>query len=150
VNELDEYIALKASNDEIRMKGIEWLLAAFTELGGEANRRQIAVEIEREEPHSFSAYGARMVGTKTSFRYGLRCMTVEAGWTRAPGDGFMRGGALAIAHIDHFGLKQHSAVLALIKTEKQPEWHDIDSHNVARPIGLADLARHFGILIDRK
>jgi hypothetical protein len=147
---LDELIALKATNDEIRTKGVEWLLNAFTELGGEANRRQIAIEVQREDPHNFSAYGANMVGSKTSFRYGLRSMTIEAGWTRGPADGFMRGGALAIANINHFGLKQHSATLALLKTEKLPEWHEIDRDNVARPIRFEDLARHFAILIDRK
>jgi hypothetical protein len=145
-----DFIALKATNDEIRRRAVEWLVAAFTELAGQANRRNFSIEIESLDTHNFPAFGARMAGVKTSFRYGLRCLTVEAGWTRTPADGFMRGGALAVAHIRHFGLKQHSADLALLKTDRLPEWHEIDRDNVARPIRFEDITRHFELLIDRK
>ena len=145
-----DLIALKATNDEIRGRAVDWLIASFTKLAAHANRHNFSVEIERKEPHNFAAYGANMVGVKTSFRYGIRCLTVEAGWTRTPSDGFMRGGALAVAHIRHFGLKQHSMDLALLKTGDRPAWFEIDSDNTARPVELESLIRHMSLLIDRE
>jgi hypothetical protein len=58
----------------------------------------------------------------------------------------MRGGALAVAHIGHFGLKRLSTDLALLKIDDRPQWHSIDSDNVARPVSVPDLARHLAIL----
>lgn len=147
-HDLADFIALKASNDEIRQRAVEWLLGIFTEIAGQLNRRNVPVEIERHEPHSFAAFKANMVGIKAIFRHGLRCLTIEAGWTRLPSDGFMRGGALAVAQIRHFGLKRHSMDLAVLKIDDQPRWHEIDSDNVAHSIEIADLARHLAILVD--
>ena len=145
---LADFIALKSINDEIRQRAVDWLVGIFIELAGQANRRNIPIEIDRNEPHRFDAYGANMVGTKVDFRYGVRCVSVEAGWTRGPKDGFMRGGALAVAQIRHFGITRHGADLALLKTSDLPEWHEIDRDNVARPVQARDLARHLAILID--
>ena len=55
--------------------------------------------MENENPHNFRLRGANLVGSLLRVRQGVRCLTVEAGWTRTPNDGFMRGGALAIARI---------------------------------------------------
>jgi hypothetical protein len=145
---LSDLIALKASNDEIRHRAVEWLIGIFSELAGQLNRRNIPIEIERHEPHTFPAFKANMVGIKVSFRHGIRCLTVEAGWTRLPSDGFMRGGALAVAHISHFGQKRHNMDLALLKIDDRPQWHSIDSDNIARPIDMPDLARHLAMLAD--
>ena len=147
-NDLSDLVALKASNDAIRQRSVDWLLRVFWELAGQLNRRNIPIEVERHEPHNFAAFKANMVGIKVNFRYGVRCLTVEAGWTRLPSDGFMRGGALAVAHISHFGLKRHSSDLALLKIDDRPQWHSIDSDNMARPIEVPDLARHLAILAD--
>jgi len=144
-----DFIALKATNDQVRQRAVDWLLGQFTEMAGVANRHNIPIEIERSDTHNFSAYGANMVGIKTNLRHGIRCLTIEAGWTRMPRDGFMRGGALAVARISHFGIKRHGADLALLKTGEVPAWHEIDRENVARPIELTDLRRHMAVLIDR-
>lgn len=145
-----DLIALRASNDEIRNRGVEWLLDLFTELAAHANRNNIPIAFERTEPHNFSAFGANMVGVRASFRHGVRCLTIEAGWTRMPKDGIMRGGALAVAHIRHFGIKRHGADLALLKQDDRHEWFEIDSANIARPIEPADLVRHVHVLIGRE
>jgi len=144
-----DFIALKASNDEIRARAVDWLIATFTELAAHANRHNIPIEVEKKEPHNFAAFGANMVGVKTDFRHGIRCLTIEAGWTRSPGDGFMRGGALAVAHIRHFGLKQHSSDLALLRSDDTPRWFLIDNENTARPIELENLIRHMAVLVDQ-
>src|SRR5215470_2131826 len=94
-----DYIALKASNDQIRERGVRWLFDSLIELAAIANRQNIAVTIEREDPHSFHHLGANMVGSLIRFRHGVRCLTLQAGWTRTPRDGFMRGQALAAARI---------------------------------------------------
>jgi len=145
---LSEFLALKASNDEVRTRAVEWLLMVFTELAAHANRRSAGIEIERKEPHNFSAFGANMAGVKIDLRQGVRCLTVEAGWTRLPSDGFMRGGALAVAHIRHFGIKSQDTHLALLKTGDLPEWHEIDRDKVARPIQARDITRHIALLIE--
>jgi hypothetical protein len=145
-----DLIALKATNDQIRQRAVDWLNGSFIELAAHANRHNFSVEIERKEPHNFAAYGGNMVGVKTSFRHGIRCLTVEAGWTRTPTDGFMRGGALAVAHIRHFGLRQHGTDLALLKTGDSPAWFEIDSDNTARPVELESFIRHMSLLIDRE
>lgn len=145
-----DFAALKTTNDEIRNRAVEWLIASFVELAAHANRHNVAVETERKEPHNFTAYGANMVGVKTSFRHGIRCLTVEAGWTRLPSDGFMRGGALAVAHVRHFGLRERSADLALLKNGEKSAWFEIDPDNTARLLELDALIRHMSILIDRK
>ena len=145
---LSEFLALKASNDEVRSRAVEWLLSVFTELASHANRRSAGIEIQRKEPHSFSAFGANMVGVCIDLRQGVRCLTVEAGWTRLPSDGFMRGGALAVAHLRHFGIKSQDTHLALLKTAELPEWHVVDHNNVARPVEADDITRHITLLID--
>ena len=147
---LADFIALKATNDQIRQRAVDWLIGLFSEMAGLANRHNIPIEIVRNESHNFSAYGANMVGVKTDLKHGIRCLSIEAGWTRMPSDGFMRGGALAIARISHFGIKRHGADLALLKAGDLPEWHEIDRENVARPIELGDLRRHMAVLIDHQ
>lgn len=145
---LSEFLALKAYNDEVRGRAVEWLLTVFTELAAHANRRSAGIEIERKEPHNFAAFGANMAGVKIDLRQGVRCLTVEAGWTRMPSDGFMRGGALAIAHIRHFGIKSQDTHLALLKNAELPEWHEVDRDNVARPIQARDITRHIALLVE--
>jgi hypothetical protein len=147
---VSDFIALKASNDQIREQAVEWLISSFVELAAHANRHNVPIETESKKPHDFAAYGANMVGVKTSFRLGLRCLTVEAGWTRLPSDGFMRGGALVIAHIRHFGRKEHAADLALLKNGERSQWFEIDSDKTARPLEIEHLVRHMSILIGDK
>jgi hypothetical protein len=148
-HDIADFLALKASNDDIRRRAVAWLLQTVIELAAEANRANLPVEIEREDPHSFRLQGANMVGIKTSFRHGVRCLTIEAGWTRTPSDGFMRGGALAMARLSHFGLKEHNTELALRKTEELPEWFELRIDGSSEIFGAESVKRHFGLLVDR-
>jgi sugar phosphate isomerase/epimerase len=147
---LADYIALKASNDQIRERGVRWLFDSLIELAAIANRQNIAVTIEREEPHSFHHRGANMVGSLLRLRHGVRCLTLEAGWTRTPRDGFMRGQALAAARITHFGIKQAETELSLRHTDGLPNWFVIQKNEEATPLERNELIRHFSILIDRR
>ncbi len=69
-----------------------------------ANRNNSLITIENENSHQFAFGNANPAGSLLRFRQGVRCLTVEAGWTRTPTDGFMRGGALAVAKISYFDL----------------------------------------------
>ena len=110
-----EYLTLRQTNDKIRQASVEWLFDSMLEIASFANRDNASITIENESPHQFSFNNANLVGSCVRFRQGVRCLTVEAGWTRTPNDGFMRGGALACARISHFGVSKTHAELLLIK-----------------------------------
>src|SRR6266513_1660655 len=103
-NEIAEYLRLKATNEAIRAAGVKWLFDTLIEIAAASQRTFPMITIEREEPHKFARGNSRIVGSKLAISHGVRCLTVEAGWTRSPGDGVMRGSALAFARITHFGL----------------------------------------------
>src|SRR5438552_16643162 len=91
--EIAEYFRLKATNDAIRAAGVKWLFDTLIEIAADIQRSHPVITIEREEPHRFQHGNSRLVGSLLSISYGVRCLTIEAGWTRAPNDGVMRGNA---------------------------------------------------------
>ena len=92
-HDVADYLALKAANDTIRRTAVGWLFDTAVQIAAEANRNLSGIAIEREDPYNFSLRGANIVGSMLRVRQGVRCMTIEAGWTRTPADGFMCGGA---------------------------------------------------------
>jgi hypothetical protein len=141
-HDVAEYLRLKATNNAIRSAGVKWLFDAFIELAGKAVRRHSALTMEREEPHSFSQGNSTMVGSCLSIRHGVRCLTVEAGWTRTPRDGIMLGGALAAARVLHFGLPRHTEDFRLVHGDGLPVWT-----SDAGPVSSETLERHFELFI---
>ena len=119
-----EYLALRASNDLVRTTSIEWLLATFTALAGEANRAGAGIQVTRADAHHFRAGNGTMVGQLLTFRSGVRSLMIEAGLPRAPRDGFIRGGGLACAHIKHFGDRTSDEELLLVRSSESsaPQW----------------------------
>lgn len=138
-----EYLMLKAANDTLRQASVKWLFDSLIEIAGEANRRNSTISIEREDPHNFAYGGANLVGSLLRVRQGVRCLTLEAGWTRTPADGFMRGGALAFARITHFGMPKSNTEFRLIRIGSSPEWEAAPGENLT----TAGLRRHFGIFL---
>jgi len=63
-----------------------------------------------------------MFGTLITIRYGVRCIEVEAGWTRLPSHGVMREPLSHGANILHFGRKRQNECLRLDRGEDLPEW----------------------------
>lgn len=98
-----DYLNLKSANDAVRARGVEWLLTSFTGLAGELNRDGAGLALARTDAHRFRVGNSTMVGARLVLRRGLRALTVEAGWPRAPRDGIVRGGGLASALVGHFG-----------------------------------------------
>ena len=142
-----EYLALKATNDLIRSTSVKWLFDSLLEIAGQHNRIAAPVQIETENPHSFAFNRANMVGSRLSLRQGVRCLSLEAGWTRTPADGFMRGGALAAARLGHFGISKANQDLVLLKTEDFPQWFSVDADNRKELFDSRHLQKHFGISI---
>jgi hypothetical protein len=102
-NEVLDYLDLKAANDAVRARAVEWLLELFTAAAGELNRAGAGLTLARTEAHRFRVGASTMVGSRLTLSRGLRSLTVEAGWPRAPRDGIVRGGGLASARAGHFG-----------------------------------------------
>src|SRR5215211_4065358 len=92
-----DFIAVKAANDAIRETSVRWLLDTMRQAAEHANLKGVGIIIESDDAHRFSTDKMQLGGKLLRFRQGVRCMTVEAGWTRTPNDGFMRGNALAVA-----------------------------------------------------
>jgi hypothetical protein len=121
--DLVDYLRLRASNDKARATGIEWLFETFTLLAGEANRNGAGVQILRKEGHRFEIGSATMVGVLLTLKSGVRQLMIEAGWPRAPRDGFVPGNGLAAGQIRHFGIKQANEELLLIRSPQgTPQW----------------------------
>jgi hypothetical protein len=141
-HDVADFLALKNSNDMIRAAAIKWLFDSMIEIASKAQADLPMLKIEREEPYTFSKREASLTGSKLELRLGVRCLTIEAGWTRKPGDGFMREGALAVAKISHFGMQRENVELKLLKGDAAPEWFIAD-----QVFRAAALEQHFAIFL---
>src|SRR5438034_3861178 len=72
-----EYLRLKATNDAIRRRSIQWLFDSVIELATEADPNFARFKMERIEPHNFPFRGANMAGSLLRVRQGVRCLTIE-------------------------------------------------------------------------
>lgn len=144
-SDVADYLELKKRNDVLRETGVRWLNESFTAIAFENGANAGRIEIVRDSPHRFAFRKATIAGTRLQLKQGVRCLTVEAGWTRTPADGFMRGGALAAARITHLGMPKSGAELGLYSTDGVPHWITyIDDRNAAE-FTLDDVRNHFNI-----
>ncbi len=121
--DLVEYLRLRASNDQARATGVEWLFETFTLLAGEANRAGAGVQISTQSGHRFEVGSATMVGRLLTLKSGVRQLMIEAGWPRAPRDGFVPGNGLACGRIRHFGIASSNEELLLVRApDGTPQW----------------------------
>jgi hypothetical protein len=139
-----EYLSLKATNDAIRQASVHWLFGSVLEIAHENPH----IKIENENPHRFAFQNANLVGSLLRLRLGVRSMTVEAGWTRTPNDGFMRGGALAAARITHFGMSKQNAELLLLRSGELPHWFAVGKKGERDLFDSAQVTRHFHIFTE--
>ena len=105
-----------------RARGVEWLVDSFTGLAGELNRAGAGLTLQRTESHRFRVGHSTMVGTRLVLRNGIRELTIEAGWPRAPRDGIVRGGGLAWARVLHFGAPSAGEELLLAPWNDAARW----------------------------
>ena len=146
-HDVADYLTLKATNDELRKVGTTWLTDTMLEISGSANRINAGISIERMDSHNFAWRGANMAGTLLRLRYGVRCLTLEAGWTRTPADGFMRGGALAFARITHFGMAKQNAEIVLLQSNSTPAWHVYSEEKAGAHFRSETLFGHFRLFV---
>ena len=121
-----DYLTLRAANDSMRARAVEWLLGAFTGEAGEMNRAGASLTLTLTDAHRFRVGHSTMVGPRLVLARGLRSLTIEAGWPRAPRDGIVRGGGLASARIGHFGNRKADEELLLLPFEDAPRWFIIE------------------------
>lgn len=138
------YLSLKAANDAVRQASVQWLFGALIEIAAD----NPYLKIENESVHRFDFARANMVGSLLRVRQGVRCLTLEAGWTRTPADGFMRNNALAAARISHFGMAKQNADLILLRVDETPQWFSIDENNTRSVFTSNHLQTHFEIFIN--
>ncbi|MFL6468947.1 MAG: hypothetical protein ACJ72Z_13395 [Pyrinomonadaceae bacterium] len=147
-DDIADYLELKATNDSVRQVATDRLFQAFIELALNAENVQKNILVERESPHSFVHRNANMHGTLLRLARGVRCLTLEAGWTRGPSDGFMRLGALAFARITHFGMPEKGVELVLKPNNESALWITVKAGELAGLFEQADVERHIGIFLD--
>ena len=142
-----DFIAVKTANDALRETSVSWLLDTMRQAAEHANQKNAGIAIETADPHRFSIDKMHLAGALLRFKQGIRSMTVEAGWTRTPADGFMRGNALAVARITHFGIARANAELHLIKHEDRPQWFTVTNLGLRVSFEIQDLIKHFQIFL---
>ena len=144
-----DYLDLKAANDAVRTRAVEWLLGLFTAVAGELNRAGAGLTLARTDAHRFRVGNSTMVGARLVLRRGVRALTVEAGWPRSPRDGIVRGGGLASASISHFGDARAGAELILLPDPHTAAiWFVIDKSGARAELHPAHLRRHLLKLAD--
>jgi hypothetical protein len=145
--DIADYLSLKNSNDRLRKAGVDWLIAEFKVLAGDANRAGGSIRIATQDEHRFRTGNSTMVGPQLTLMNGVRTLYVEAGWPRTPADGFVRGGGLACASIRHLGIPKANEELLLIKSNNgKPAWQSLETkHSLLQ----ADMRRHLKILLDQ-
>lgn len=140
--DLADYLELRLRNDSIRDLAIDTLAKKMIAI----SVRCVGVDIERVDPHTFNLFRASVTGVLFNFRQGVRCLSLEAGWTRTPNDGFMRGGALAFARISHFGMPNVGAHLGLMPAKGNPIWFVFKDERPSEPFEEAAIEEQFRIL----
>jgi hypothetical protein len=144
-----DYLNLKAANDALRSRGVEWLLTSLTGLAGELNRSGAGLTLARTDAHRFRVGNSTMVGARLVLRRGLRALTVEAGWPRAPRDGIVRGGGLASALVGHFGDRGAVEELLLLPSDLgDARWFVIEKTGARTELLEERLRRHVTRLLD--
>ncbi len=146
-SDVAEYLSLKISNDAIRTNNVEWLFKTVQEIVFAFNERGARIKLEQKENHQFRHEKANLTGSLLKLQQGIRCLTLEAGWTRNPGDGFMRGGALVFARITHFGFPKEAEELVLLRYEEQPQWFSVDGDFHRISFDVRSLRKHFEVFL---
>ena len=139
-----EFLRLRSKNDAIRQTAVTWLLDTFTSEIMTTESISRGLVVERVDTHHFKHENSNLIGSHLSFQLGVRCLSVEAGWTRTPSDGIMTGGALARARISHFGFARAKEEFLLILEQPRPRWRQSET---AAFFDTSILTHHLDLLI---
>lgn len=141
------FIALKTANDALRTIHSKRFFDLLTSAAAHAAGKGVAIDVEHADGHRFKIEKMTLAGEVYRFRHGIRCLTAEAGWTRTPSDGFMRGNALAVARLSHFGYARETEELHLLKFEDEPRWFRVAKDATRISFEPEDVVRHFRLLL---
>ena len=148
-DDIADYLALKAANDAVRQRETNDLFKAFISLALSAENVARDVSVERESPHNFAYKDATLKGSLIRMMRGIRSLRVEAGWTRAPGDGFMRFGAMAAARVSHYGIPEKNAELVLKTYGDAYSWFETRHDTVSEvPFGPENIENHLEVFLN--
>lgn len=143
-----EYLTLRAANDSVRARAVEWLLDSVMVAAGELNREGAGLTLARTDSHRFRVGNSTMVGSRLTLSRGLRALTVEAGWPRAPRDGIVRGGGLASARAGHFGDRKSDEEFLLVPAEREDaRWLVVDNKGARAELEEERLRAHVARLL---
>lgn len=140
-----DYLTVRGVNNEMRGNATEWLFKSFEYTALRLTSDGFALSPDCAELSSFSFSGATLSGPSIAFPFGVRKLTCEVGSIKAPGDGIIKGGGIAIARISHFGMPEKEQFLRLVIGEETARWV-VDSDR-SRSFDLYDVIGHFRILI---
>lgn len=148
-NRLDiaDYLSLRVSNDKVRTESIKWLFNTVHEIVFAFNDHGANIEIEEKEKHRFKFGYTNLSGSLIKLRKGIRCLTIEAGWTQNPSDGFMRGGSLACANITHFGFSKMNEELVLLRFEDKLQWFAVVDERTRSHFDMRSFRKHFEVFL---
>lgn len=150
-----EYLALKAANDQLRVRGVQWLWESLELLSAGVNRELVSqVQIGRQE-WQFKVENSVMVGERFGLRHGHLTLTVEAGWPREPQHGFVPDGGLARGRI---GLSRNIMLDAQIIAElilkrqgrSEPVWRLISNNKLGEPVTESHLRRYLEMILSQQ
>jgi len=63
-DDVAKYLRLRATNDAVRTRGVNWLYDTLIEIAGPALGQYRGLTIERQEPHHFSHGSSNMGGPR--------------------------------------------------------------------------------------
>jgi hypothetical protein len=142
-----DYLKLRAENDLVRDAGIRWLFDSMISIATTREGAASGIAVERVDPHNFTYGRANIVGSLLQVRHGVRCLTLEAGWTRTPADGFMKGGALAIGRLVHFGMSKNNSDLMLVRSGSNVVWREVPTSGDTAVFDSERLLAHFHLFL---
>lgn len=145
--DLADYLGLRLRNDRLRKAATEWLADVFIQVAAAA-QVPVNIEVEREEPHQFVHLGTTLTGLMLRAQIGVRLLTVEAGWPRMPGDGIVRGGALAAGRILHRGKPRLNVDLRLMLNGDHVGWVAEGNDGAMAEVDEEYFRHHLSALLD--
>ncbi len=145
--EIADYLSLRASNDQLRSEAVKWLFQTVLDIVEAFNRHGARIQISRNDNCRIKYGSYRLSGSQIELRQGLRCLTIEAGWTRSIDDGIIRGGSLAYSRIWHFGMKKETEELVLHEFEGKPQWFSIRDEKTRESFNVSSFRKHFEVFL---
>lgn len=145
--EIADYLSLRASNDQLRSEAVKWLFETVLEIVSAFNRHGARIIVDQNDDCRIKYGPYRLSGSLIELKQGLRCLTVEAGWTRRMDDGIIRGGSLAYSRISHFGMARQTEELVLHEFEGKPQWFIVRDEKTRETFNVSSLRKHFEVFL---